>query len=319
MLRTRLIHAAYQAHGGGRSPEAMSLQDLALLAATLEIFHDSAQVHGDLVDRADTRRGRDAIAKHLEKRHRAEGWLGDPVHFGRSLALVTGDFGLLSAERYLHVAVSRVSAAKRREYMIGLHETTRWEVVLGQYLELVGSRLADMPAPDELVEQALEVVRLRSSRYAAATPLGLGAAAAGASFEDCQVMLDFGLPLGEASHLRDEQLGATGDPAETGRPAGGDLLEGKRTVLVGLTLQRLDPRNREAFIRALQRGDAPLADERVLYLRGLIISSGALQAHEALIQAKANQAFEALERARLEQADKDRLAKVALEVVNRRV
>ncbi len=46
----------------------------------------------------------------------------------------------------------------------------------------------------------------------------------------------FGLPLGEAFQLRDDLLGVFGDPEVTGKPAGDDLVEGKRTVLVALAL-----------------------------------------------------------------------------------
>ena len=49
-------------------------------------------------------------------------------------------------------------------------------------------------------------------------------------------------PLGEAFQLRDDVLGVFGDPATTGKPAGDDLREGKRTVLVALTLRAAAPR-----------------------------------------------------------------------------
>ncbi|MEI2726712.1 MAG: polyprenyl synthetase family protein [Verrucomicrobiota bacterium] len=48
----------------------------------------------------------------------------------------------------------------------------------------------------------------------------------------------YGLPLGEAFQLRDDVLGVFGDPAETGKPAGDDLREGKRTVLVAEAFER---------------------------------------------------------------------------------
>jgi geranylgeranyl diphosphate synthase type I len=47
----------------------------------------------------------------------------------------------------------------------------------------------------------------------------------------------YGLPLGEAFQLRDDVLGVFGDPSVTGKPAGDDLREGKRTALVAMALE----------------------------------------------------------------------------------
>mgnify|MGYP001614320749 CR=1 FL=1 len=63
-----------------------------------------------------------------------------------------------------------------------------------------------------------------------------GAALAGASPEAVAALSAYGLPLGEAFQLRDDLLGVYGDPATTGKPAGDDLVEGKRTVLVALAM-----------------------------------------------------------------------------------
>ena len=59
-------------------------------------------------------------------------------------------------------------------------------------------------------------------------------------------MTAFGLPLGEAFQLRDDLLGVFGDPDTTGKPAGDDLVEGKRTVLVALALDARPRRRRRA-------------------------------------------------------------------------
>ena len=48
----------------------------------------------------------------------------------------------------------------------------------------------------------------------------------------------YGLALGEAFQLRDDVLGVFGDPERTGKPAGDDLREGKRTLLVAYTFER---------------------------------------------------------------------------------
>ncbi|HIX79615.1 MAG TPA: polyprenyl synthetase family protein, partial [Candidatus Corynebacterium faecipullorum] len=71
-------------------------------------------------------------------------------------------------------------------------------------------------------------------------PLHLGAAIAGAPEKLVAAFRGYGQDIGVAFQLRDDLLGVFGDPAVTGKPAGDDLREGKRTVLLSLALQRAD-------------------------------------------------------------------------------
>ncbi len=82
----------------------------------------------------------------------------------------------------------------------------------------------------------MKVLRYKSAKYSIERPLHVGAALAGAGPGLLVNLTDFGLPLGEAFQLRDDLLGVFGDPEVTGKPAGDDLTEGKRTVLVALAL-----------------------------------------------------------------------------------
>ena len=63
----------------------------------------------------------------------------------------------------------------------------------------------------------------------------------GGSAGQLDALRAFGLPLGIAYQLRDDMLGVFGDPEVTGKPAGDDLREGKRTVLIALARADLPP------------------------------------------------------------------------------
>src|SRR5690606_29047888 len=110
-------------------------------------------------------------------------------------------------------------------------DRTRSEVVMGQFLDVSAqARGANS------VEDAMNVLRYKSAKYSIERPLNIGAALAGADDGVQSSLSAFGLPLGEAFQLRDDLLGVFGDPAVTGKPAGDDLSEGKRTVLVAHAL-----------------------------------------------------------------------------------
>lgn len=70
-------------------------------------------------------------------------------------------------------------------------------------------------------------------------------------------------------------LGVFGDPGVTGKPAGDDLREGKRTVLVARALEMTDTAGRATILQTLG------TDAAAGVVPDLIRSSGALDAVEA--------------------------------------
>jgi geranylgeranyl diphosphate synthase type I len=96
-----------------------------------------------------------------------------------------------------------------------------------------------------------------------------------------KVLSAYGLPLGEAFQLRDDLLGIFGDPETTGKPAGDDLREGKRTVLMAMTLEKAQGAAREELVKNL--GNPALSSEKIESLRTLITETGAVADVEKLI------------------------------------
>ena len=133
-----------------------------------------------------------------------------------------------------------LDAAKR------VYDEMRTELMAGQYLDLL-----EQARGGGSVDRALTVVRYKSAKYTIERPLHLGAALAGDDPAVREAYSGYGLPLGEAFQLRDDILGVFGDPQETGKPAGDDLREGKRTVLVAIAVERSTPKQAAAVRRYL--------------------------------------------------------------------
>ena len=168
-----------------------------------------------------------------------------------------------------------------------LFDEMRTELMGGQYLDLLEQAMGGGS-----VLRARRVIQYKSARYSVLRPLQLGAALAGADRLLLAGYEAYGLPLGEAFQLRDDVLGVFGDPAETGKPAGDDLREGKRTVLVALASQS----SSAAQARQLERhlGDPGLDEAGVAVLREIIVTTGALAEVERMIHNCTEQAVAAL-------------------------
>jgi geranylgeranyl diphosphate synthase type I len=274
-LRPQFCYAGWLVAGGDPDDPR-----IAVAAASLEWLQASALVHDDLMDGSDTRRGRPSVHRAFETRHRSESRYGDAVGFGRSAAVLLGDLMLSWCEELFRS--NGLATSPRAAPYLDLCKT---EVVAGQFLDVVGQTRASLS-----VDEAMRVVRYKSAKYTVERPLHIGAALAGAGPDLIAALTEIALPLGEAFQLRDDVLGVFGDPEVTGKPAGDDLREGKRTVLVARTSELTDDAGRTLLLEGLG------TSEGVVPVRDLIVASGALAAVEADIARLEAQADEALDR-----------------------
>ncbi len=224
------------------------------------------------MDASDTRRGRPATHRAFASEHTAAGWRGDAEQYGAAAAILLGDLLQGWADELLRrcgLGWDRVGPA------LEVFDLCRSEVIAGQFLDVSVQARGHAD-----VDAAMTVLRYKSAKYSIERPLHVGAALAGAGPETLASLTAFGLPLGEAFQLRDDLLGVFGDPATTGKPAGDDLVEGKRTVLVALALAGCpDADARPA--RSIARHVAVLAE--VEQVRSIIEASGAREQVETMI------------------------------------
>lgn len=145
----------------------------------------------------------------------------------------------------------------------------RAQVIGGQYLDvLAAARRAATP------EETRQISVLKSGRYTVERPLQIGAALAAARPEVAEALQAFGAPLGEAFQLRDDVIGAFGEPSVTGKDADGDLREGKQTLLVALARKNASGPQRARLDARLGADDFSAGDAESL--RTIIRETGAL-------------------------------------------
>ena len=295
-----------------------SEQAIAGIAASLEMFHAAALVHDDLLDQSDTRRGAPAIHKRFESLHKEKKWSGAPERFGVAGSVLVGDLMLgwsseIFGNALLQSPNREIESACRDEFSL-----MRVEVMAGQYLDVLEENAAATRPVTEGVGRAEKVILYKTAKYSIEAPLRIGAAFAGADPSKLNEFTKFGIPLGIAFQLRDDILGVFGDPSVTGKPAGDDLREGKRTVLVALTLEALTARSpsmAESFEELLTSRE--LDAHQIAFMQKLIQDSGALEKTERMIVELGDRSLESLDSANLEEKAKASLKALALKVVNR--
>ena len=283
-LRAAFLYWGYRAAGQPDSPA------LVRLATAMEFFQAAALIHDDVMDDSDTRRGLPAAHRALAARHTDEDWSGDADRFGVAGAILAGNLCLNWTEELFatsglpaeHLARGRAVFDRMRTQLMG-----------GQFLDVVESvRSWEGLSTAERIERASRVIRYKSAKYTIEHPLLIGATAGGAGEADLAALSRYGLDLGHAFQLRDDLLGVFGDPAATGKPAGDDLREGKRTVLIAHTLEGADAHGRAVVEAGLGRPDLDAAG--VEAMRRVIVDSGAVDAVEAEIAGLADAARLAL-------------------------
>ncbi|MEO6715362.1 MAG: polyprenyl synthetase family protein, partial [Mycobacteriales bacterium] len=258
---------------GWRGAGGPDHDEIVTAASALELVHAGALIHDDVMDASDTRRGRPAIHKRFEQLHTDSAWRGDARGFGTSAAILLGDLCLIWADQMLLASGLPGEALVRGRPTFDLMQS---EVMAGQYLDVL-----EQARGTGSVESALRVARYKTAKYTIERPLQLGAELAGAGRSVITAYTEYGVPLGEAFQLRDDILGVFGDPAETGKPAGDDLREGKRTVLAAMVGERADAGQSAVLERCI--GDPDLDDAGVAAVREIIASTGVLADVERMV------------------------------------
>ena len=294
----------------------LSLDDPIIgIAAALEMFHAAALVHDDLIDQSDTRRGETAVHKKFEALHKNSKFAGSSERFGAAGSILVGDLMLswsseLFGDALLHLHDESIEAACREEF-----GKMRFEVMAGQYLDILEENASPTRNPSEAVSRANKVMLYKTAKYSLEAPLLIGASLSGAGIGERKALSEFGIPLGLAFQLRDDLLGVFGDPAVTGKPAGDDLREGKRTVLVGLTLEAVPASIGKTFEELLVSGE--LDGEQIDFMRETIESCGALEKTERLILEHSRRSIEGLSMLEISNEGRKQLAYLADAVINR--
>ena len=200
--------------GGKRMRPALALmatdmlggrrEDIMPAALALEVFHNFTLLHDDLMDNADTRRGRPAVHKKWNK----------------NTAILSGDQMLIESYKLISQTPQQYLTES-----LELFSLMASQICEGQQYDMDFEQRRDVT-----IAEYTDMIRLKTA-VLPATALQLGALVSAASETIQKEIYLFGINLGLAFQLRDDYLDVFGDPATFGKTIGGDILDKKKTYL----------------------------------------------------------------------------------------
>jgi octaprenyl-diphosphate synthase len=204
--------AGYLREGGGKRirPTLLLLAARALgyrgrgsvrLGAVVEMVHTATLVHDDIIDAADTRRGRPSAN----------------TTWGNSRCVLVGD--------WLYMQAFRVALEEKNLRVLDLLIALTQQMVEGELLQIqkLGKAVSEAEYYDLI---------FRKTACLFSTSMRLGAVLAGASEAEETNVATYGRTVGLAFQIVDDVLDLTATEEVLGKPVASDLREGKTTLAV---------------------------------------------------------------------------------------
>jgi octaprenyl-diphosphate synthase len=194
------------------------------MGAAYEMIHSATLVHDDVIDKAETRRGRPSINSR----------------WGNHMSVLAGD--------WLYMQAFSIALAERNfkilDLLIGLTQV----MVEGELLQLAYLRKGDL-TEDDYFE-----LTYRKTACLFSACLRTGALLADRPEEEENLLASYGINLGLAFQLIDDVLDFTSSEKKLGKPIGNDLREGKVTLPLIYLLQTCSPQDAQKVERIFQDG-----------------------------------------------------------------
>ena len=217
------------------------------IARALEVFHNFTLLHDDLMDKSPIRRGQPTVYRK----------------WNDNTAILSGDAMSIEAYRSLEGIENPQLLFK----VLPFFNKMAIEICKGQQYDM------DFEEREHVsVAEYIEMIRLKTAVLLGAA-LRLGALAAGAYDSDAQILDEVGQALGLAFQIQDDYLDVYGDEKTFGKPIGGDIMNGKKTLMLLYTQAKLEREDRAELDRLMQLGQEH-KEERISGVRRLYNKAG---------------------------------------------
>jgi geranylgeranyl diphosphate synthase type I len=213
-------------------------------AALIEVFHNFTLIHDDICDSSQFRRGKPTLH----------------ISYGLPIALNSGD--ALYTLLWEHIIGLGMEPKKLVE-LEKLYVKAFKRVAEGQGRELMWYKKGVFSISEK------QYVSMIDGKTAALLGLSceLGAYIAGAGKTQRAALRNFGELIGKAFQIQDDVLNVTGDFKKYQKEIGGDITEGKRTLMLIKTMKKANANEKKNLVRILGSGKA--GKKEIAYVIGL--------------------------------------------------
>ena len=196
--------------------------NLALKAAlSIELFHNFTLIHDDIMDSANTRRGKETVHKK----------------WGINSGVLSGDVMLIMAYQLLENYDSKTYLELNK-----LLNKTAKQVCEGQQMDMDFELKSNVE-----FEEYIKMIEFKTAVLLGCS-LKMGAIIADASKEDQEFIYQYGINLGLAFQFQDDYLDTFGQQNKVGKKIGGDILENKKTVLFHMAIANSNKFQKEKIL-----------------------------------------------------------------------
>ena len=237
--------------GGKRLRPFMTIKACEMLGGTLarampaagavELLHNFSLVHDDIMDNDERRHGAPSV-------HR---------FFGLPLAIIAGDLLFSKAFELLAVHTRSVGITHSAvTEMVSRMSEASVEICEGQALDIHRASATKFPSEAEYIEM---IGKKTAALFRVSCALG-ALSAPDYSKADVEHVALFGRDIGIAFQLVDDLIGVIGDPHVTGKAAGNDIREGKKTLPILLSIQKAKGEDRDRVLGVFGSKNASQAE-----------------------------------------------------------
>ena len=229
---------------GGKIEDALSA------SCAIELFHNFTLIHDDIEDDSQMRRAQPCL--HIKH------GLPLAINAGDGLFMMVWGCTLSIKSPYTLKAQkilldSFTSVLEGQAFELAWHRHKRWDISVQDYLEMAGGKTASL---------------ISASCHA-------GALLAGASEKKQNALCAYGFNLGLAFQIQDDILNLIGDEQKYKKEIGGDIREGKRTLMVLDCLNKM-PKNEALKMRGLL-GKSDITSQEISWCINKLESNGSIE------------------------------------------